>query len=247
MFDDLDKQNATPQPPSRQNDSVGLVSGGTTSPTPPSAHSGQAFVKGEAIRKTEDIFAEVDQGSKPAVLKPRAADSKMPPSTVIPEEETWRKNKILIFGLIFGGLLVVVVGGYFGLKLATGGVPTVKETVVQEAVKNNQPTSETTNTTAEPPAQETNAPLSQPVEPAQVTQPVDTDQDGLTDAEEAQLGTNPNQADTDQDGLTDREEVKVYGTDPLKADTDGDGYNDGDEVKNGYNPKGPGKLLNINQ
>ncbi|GAB4007373.1 binary toxin-like calcium binding domain-containing protein [Nocardioides ultimimeridianus] len=58
----------------------------------------------------------------------------------------------------------------------------------------------------------------------------DTDGDGLTDAQEAQLGTNPNNPDTDGDGLTDGQEVTTYGTDPLKADTDGDGINDGDEV-----------------
>ncbi len=47
--------------------------------------------------------------------------------------------------------------------------------------------------------------------------------------------------DPDNDGLTNAEE-RFYGTDPTKADTDGDGYLDGEEVRNGYNPKGPGKL-----
>lgn len=65
-------------------------------------------------------------------------------------------------------------------------------------------------------------------------QQVDTDGDGLTDAQEAQLGTDPNKADTDGDGLTDGDEVNQYKTDPLTADTDGDGLNDGDEV-NSYN------------
>lgn len=48
--------------------------------------------------------------------------------------------------------------------------------------------------------------------------------------------------DSDQDGLTDAEELNVYQTNPLKADTDGDGYLDGNEVKGGYNPLGEGKL-----
>lgn len=61
-------------------------------------------------------------------------------------------------------------------------------------------------------------------------QPADTDGDGLTDAEERDLGTDPNNADTDGDGLTDGEEVNEYDTDPLEADTDGDGLSDGDEV-----------------
>ena len=48
--------------------------------------------------------------------------------------------------------------------------------------------------------------------------------------------------DSDQDGLSDADEINVYGTNPLKSDTDGDGYLDGDEVNNGYNPLGEGRL-----
>lgn len=72
---------------------------------------------------------------------------------------------------------------------------------------------------------------------------VDSDNDGLTDAEELQLGTDPLNPDTDGDGLFDGEEVKVYHTNPLDKDTDKDGYMDGEEVTNGYNPLGPGKLF----
>lgn len=41
--------------------------------------------------------------------------------------------------------------------------------------------------------------------------------------------------DSDNDGLTDVEEA-LYGTDPRKADTDGDSYADGHEIEFGYNP-----------
>jgi hypothetical protein len=75
---------------------------------------------------------------------------------------------------------------------------------------------------------------------------VDTDGDGLTDDEEARLGTNPLNPDTDGDGLTDYEEVMIYGTNPLNRDTDGDGYSDGEEVANGYNPLGEGLLIELN-
>ncbi len=43
---------------------------------------------------------------------------------------------------------------------------------------------------------------------------VDTDNDGLTDGEEATLGTDPNNPDTDSDGIEDGEEV-MSGSDPL--------------------------------
>ncbi|MCE9672523.1 Ig-like domain-containing protein [Myxococcus stipitatus] len=60
----------------------------------------------------------------------------------------------------------------------------------------------------------------------------DADGDGLTDAEEQALGTDPNNADTDGDGLPDGIEVKVAGTDPLDDDTDDDGLLDGNEDAN---------------
>ena len=61
-------------------------------------------------------------------------------------------------------------------------------------------------------------------------QPKDSDGDGLTDEEEAKLGTDPFNKDTDGDGLTDGDEVKTYKTNPLNPDTDFDGLKDGEEV-----------------
>ncbi|GAB4001550.1 Stk1 family PASTA domain-containing Ser/Thr kinase [Nocardioides ultimimeridianus] len=66
--------------------------------------------------------------------------------------------------------------------------------------------------------------------------PPDADGDGLSDAQEAQYGTDPNKADTDGDGLSDGDEVNKYHTDPLVADSDGDTFSDGDEVKAGSDP-----------
>lgn len=58
----------------------------------------------------------------------------------------------------------------------------------------------------------------------------DDDGDGLTNAEEAALGTDPNNPDTDDDGISDGDEVNVYGTDPLNLDSDGDILYDGGEL-----------------
>jgi hypothetical protein len=60
------------------------------------------------------------------------------------------------------------------------------------------------------------------------------DGDGLTDAEEYALGTDPNNVDTDGDNLQDEVEngtgmwvsITNTGTNPLVADTDGDGFRD---------------------
>ncbi len=65
----------------------------------------------------------------------------------------------------------------------------------------------------------------------------DDDNDGLTDEEEAELGTDPLDRDTDNDGIDDGEEVVEgedgYVTDPVDADTDDDGIADGEEVVEG--------------
>ncbi len=58
----------------------------------------------------------------------------------------------------------------------------------------------------------------------------DDDNDGLTNAEEEQLGTDPLNPDTDGDGINDGDEVLRYKTNPLKADSDGDGLTDGQEI-----------------
>ena len=64
----------------------------------------------------------------------------------------------------------------------------------------------------------------------------DADNDGLSNAEESSLGTNPAYEDSDYDFLSDYDETNIYKTNPLVADTDGDGVVDGTEVSNGSNP-----------
>jgi RHS repeat-associated protein len=66
------------------------------------------------------------------------------------------------------------------------------------------------------------------------TTPLDDDSDGLTNDQEASLGTDPQVADSDGDGLNDGAEVNTHGSNPLLADSDADGMPDAYEVANGF-------------
>ena len=68
--------------------------------------------------------------------------------------------------------------------------------------------------------------------------PADTDGDGLTNDQEAEIGSDPNDPDTDDDGLIDGEEV-FLGTDPTNPDTDDDGTTDLEEEQAGTSPLDP--------
>lgn len=63
----------------------------------------------------------------------------------------------------------------------------------------------------------------------------DTDQDGITNAEEYRQGTDPVNSDTDGDGMSDLMEIAI-GSDPVSWDTDGDGVSDYDEAINQKDP-----------
>ncbi|PVZ66760.1 carboxypeptidase regulatory-like domain-containing protein [Pelagibaculum spongiae] len=68
---------------------------------------------------------------------------------------------------------------------------------------------------------------------------IDDDQDGLSNEQEIELGTDPAIADTDEDGLQDGVEVNEFNTNPLLADTDGDGISDSIEVNLSLDPNDP--------
>jgi Bacterial TSP3 repeat len=92
--------------------------------------------------------------------------------------------------------------------------------------------------TAEAPAVE-ETPAAEPTAAEAVAAPGDSDGDGLEDAIEVELGTDPADLDTDDDGLTDGDEYYVYQTGTRNPDSDGDGVVDGEEIANGTNPNDP--------
>ena len=71
----------------------------------------------------------------------------------------------------------------------------------------------------------------------------DDDGDGLSNAQEDIIGTDPQNPDTDGDGLGDGVEVNgANDTNPLNPDTDGDGILDGTEDQNRNGSTEPGEL-----
>jgi hypothetical protein len=64
---------------------------------------------------------------------------------------------------------------------------------------------------------------------------LDSDDDGVSDADEKTNGTNPYNSDTDSDGLTDYQESQ-YGTNPKMKDSDSDGFDDLAEIAYGTDP-----------
>lgn len=86
--------------------------------------------------------------------------------------------------------------------------------------------------TPEPTEEPTDESTEEPTEEPTEDDGTDTDGDGLTDARETELGTNPEVRDTDDDGINDGNEVDL-GSDPFDIDTDNDVlYDRGEQVYN---------------
>jgi hypothetical protein len=187
----------------------------------------------------EDIFSAVELTANEPVNAPLNSPTlnapkpmPMAPAYSAPtggSNKTWKMAVIILVVLIVLVLLVIL-GRFLYNKMVNPAAPAV---VPIENLNLNQPINEPALNIVEP------TPINEPVVE------IDSDFDGLSDAREAELGTNSQLPDTDGDGLFDRQEADVYKTDPLNPDTDGDTYQDGDEVKNGYNPNGPGKLYTL--
>jgi len=60
----------------------------------------------------------------------------------------------------------------------------------------------------------------------------DSDDDGLNDGAEGDAGTDTRDADSDDDGLTDGAEVNLFDTDPNNPDSDGNGIGDAQQILN---------------
>lgn len=191
-------------------------------------------------KQVEDIFADTDQAkdipkTTKAVQPPRGPVAAKP----LPVAETpqpVKKSKTLLTVVLVIVLLILAGVTYLILtdNLTFWNNNSNNDSVIVDGNINSQNTdlsSDLVNNIVELPI----------INEAMV----DFDGDGLSNEEETKYGTDPNVKDTDKDGLFDREEVVVYKTDPKNPDTDGDGNKDGIEVINGFDPNGPGELLDL--
>lgn len=185
---------------------------------------------------TEDIFAKVDP---PKRTTRRAAPAKSAaPVPVVPSALPGRHHYSILI-VVVG---VVVVAGLVGLgwwlqEQRQRSAAEDTNQVVTNFATNQNTNRGSTNTTNAGPVISVNRNVEE--------LPADADHDGLSDAEEKTIGSNPASVDSDQDGLTDLLEVKLYHSDPTGLDTDGDGNSDKEEVDAGYDPAGPGRLFDI--
>jgi hypothetical protein len=201
----------------------------------------------------EDMFAQTESGVKPEALQPKEPAQAVSAAAEPPASSA---QKLFVLVLLLLGLALVGLGAYFSYQ-ALGGPADGEETPAESGAQDQEPDASagpdgTDAGQNEEEAESGPATKPEPDSGAEKTPPQpdpvqDSDSDGLTDAEEAELGTDPVEPDTDGDGLFDREEVRVYETDPTNPDTDSDGYEDGAEVDAGYDPNGPGKLFDLDE
>jgi hypothetical protein len=230
-----------------------------------------------AVDKTLDEIAPVSTGSAPtasAIPKPPSGVITNGPQPAIPRttapipaspdpatspntngnfESTSPYSKPPIFGSRVGRMISIIIGlaFFFGMIaaivyfLTSGRGFVLPDFLDRESAATSANATMLTNATNTPPAIETKSNTTTP--DTQSAGPMDTDGDGLLDAQEEQVNTDPKKIDTDGDELTDRQEIEIYKTSPVKKDTDADGFSDGSEVRNFYNPNGNGQLLNVSE
>ncbi|MDD5172896.1 MAG: hypothetical protein PHG59_02000 [Patescibacteria group bacterium] len=165
--------------------------------------------------KTEDIFSEVEVEAKTSVTQIEGQSIQ-----TRKQEPKFKKRfdfrviiKILV---IFIVLVLLVLGTWFFFFKKSG---MTRETEIETLIEEQGAFVTTTPAVTEISKED-----------------IDTDNDGLTDSEEQELGTDQEDFDTDDDGLSDKEEVRIYLTDPWDQDSDGDGIKDGEEVRQNKNP-----------
>jgi len=147
--------------------------------------------------------------------------------------------------IISGGLVLIIVLIYFGYSYFIK--PAVSQPRIETNYSNlatETPTTVATATTIETIVPVENIATETPAISTS-TESTTTASSTVAFPEETPVVSAPvivSTVDSDADGLTDAEE-KIIGTDPNKADTDSDGYSDLAELKSGYDPLIPGAKI----
>ena len=189
--------------------------------------------KKPAIPRALGVSASTKIAGSPSV-SPAVPGSPSKIPIVKKRGETYSSKIVIIVVVIF---LVVVVGGFSYYYIHQAQVAQQRLIEVQkqkeQSVVNPQPTPPTAPVVITPPDVNSTSTTSTPSATIQQVSYAVFPFKNYTSAE-----------DTDNDGLTNVEEA-IYGTNPNKPDTDEDGFSDGLEVANLYNPLGfkPVKLL----
>jgi hypothetical protein len=222
-------------------DILGDVGAGAPKPTPPTQSKPEASTPppphGQPSTppppaKTPPMKESVPEPVAPPFAKV-AEDKESATATPIPPLKVQQGNLVKYFVIALLVILVLAAAGLISYWLL-GRTAEPAMTVLDEEVDAF--------------AVEVEEPAEEEVEPDPEPEPepeLDTDRDGLSDIQEAELGTSLRIADTDADGLSDYEELNTWNTDPLDPDTDGDSYIDGAEIDSGFDPNGPGQLFEL--
>jgi hypothetical protein len=122
------------------------------------------------------------------------------------------RKQLIIIGSIVGGIvLVALIGLVIFLRIrATADLQPITTTNTPSGPAVQVPVGNGMSADAERLAEQERERLA--------AMPKDTDGDGLSDDQEAQLGSNPAEGDTDGDGYNDAEEVNTLKTDPTTPD-----------------------------
>lgn len=196
-----------------------------------------AFAQAKPQNGEETVFFNVmpKVDSKGAFVEPKI--------NVVVTDSSPKKNNFIelvkkykLFIIIGLGVLVVGAGIYFiAGKIGSGGYETEDLLIKQPAGQNGMPKTGTQSGFSTSQAWRDKY-FPSCIEAKTCGDSADPDHDGLTNAQEYKLGTDPNNPDSDQDGLADGDEVNVFGTDPLNSHTGKDPkYSDSDFMKGGFN------------